>query len=249
MKKLWIPLIVCPLLLLPEILDTDGHIFTKSLIDLQLTSSKPKTSLMINIIGASSLKRALQNLDFDNRNTLGNFITAIPSLSLNPYVQSDTLKLSFLLDHGILKNTNQLVIWHDILNNSLTPHKSNNNTALTPKELATELLKYKSRITALVYCERIGAPHAFDDLRDQDFIVIRVTENLLSRRKQNDIPLLNEYSRLHPVADIESKSLFIVLEHRNNLKALSQNTRSPSKKPSQRKRRLKKLLEQSLKST
>ena len=111
------------------------------------------------------------------------------------------------------------------------------------------MLKYKSRITALVYCERIGAPDAFDDLRDQDFIVIRVTENLLSRRKQNDIPLLNEYSRLHPVADIELKSLFIVLEHRNNLKALSQNIRSPSKKPSQRKRRLKKLLEQSLKST
>ena len=35
-------------------------------------------------------------MDFDNRNTLGNFITAILSLSLNPYVQSDTLKLSFL---------------------------------------------------------------------------------------------------------------------------------------------------------
>ena len=157
--------------------------------------------------------------------------------------------MSLLLDHGILKKTNQLVIWHDILNNSSTPHKSNNNTPLTPKELATEYLKYKSRITALVYCERIGAPHAFDDFRDQDFIVIRVTENLLSRRKQNDIPLLNEYSRLHPVADIGLKSLFTVLVHRNNLKALSQNTRSPGKKASQRKRRLKKLLEQSLKST
>ena len=149
---------------------------------------------MINVIGASSLKRALQNLDFDNQNKLGNFITPIPSLNLNPYVQSDTLKLSFLLVQGILRNTNQLVIWHDILNNSLIPHKSNNTTALTPKELATELLEYKSRI--LVYCERIGAPHAFDDLRDQDFTVIRVTENLLSRKKQNDIPLLNEYSRL-----------------------------------------------------
>ena len=101
---------------------------------------------MINVIGASSLKRAFQNLDFDNRNTLGNFITAIPSLSLNPYVQRDTLKLSLPLDHGILKNTNQLVIWHDILNNSLTPIYQ--ITALTPKELATELLKYKSRITA-----------------------------------------------------------------------------------------------------
>ena len=201
---------------------------------------------MINVTGASSLKRVLQNLDFDSRNTLGNFITAIPSLSLNPYVQSDTLKLSFLLDHGIFKNTNQLVIWHDILNNSLTPHKSINNTALTPKALATNLLNYKSRITTLVFCELIRAPHALDDLRDQDFIVIRVTANLLFRRKQNDMSVLNEYSRLHPVADIELKCLVIVLEHRNNLKALSQNTKSSSKKPSQRKRRLKMLLKHNL---
>ena len=127
---------------------------------------------MINVVVASSIKRALRNLDFDDRNTLQNNITVISSLSLNPYARSDTLKLSFLLDHGILKNTNHLVLWRDILNNSLTPDKSNNKTALTPKELATELLKYKSRIIAFVYCERIGAPHAFDYLRDQYFTVV-----------------------------------------------------------------------------
>ena len=118
---------------------------------------------MKNVIGASSLKRALQNLEFDNQNTLGNFITAIPSLRLNPYVQN-------------------------------------------------------------------------------------VRSNLLSRRKQNDIPPSNKYSRLHQVADIELKSLFIVLEHRNDIKALSQNTRSSSKKPFQRKRRFKKVLKQTLKN-
>ena len=115
-------------------MNTDSHIFTKFLIDLQLTPSKQKTSLMINFIGASSLKRVLQNLDFDNRNTLGNYITVIPSLSLNPYAQSDTLKLSFLPDHVLVKITNQLDIWDDFLNNSLTPNKSNNITALTAKK-------------------------------------------------------------------------------------------------------------------
>ena len=158
--------------------------FTKFLIFLQLTPSETYiSSLMVNVVGGSSLKRALHNLVFDDRKPLQNNITAISSLSLNPYAQSYTFKLSFLLDHGLLKNKNHLVIWHDILNKSLTPHKSNNNTALTPKELATELLEYKSRLRALVYCERFGAPHAFDDLRDQDFTVIRVTENLLSRKK------------------------------------------------------------------
>ena len=71
---------------------------------------------MINVIGASSLKRALQNLDSDNRNTLQNYITAIPSLSLNPYARSKCL-----LDHGIPEKTNQIVIWHEILNNPCLP--------------------------------------------------------------------------------------------------------------------------------
>ena len=74
----------------------------------------------------------------------------------------------------------------------MAPHKSNNNTAVTTKEFAPELQNYRGRITALVYCERIGAPHAFDDLRDQNFTVIRVTKNLHFRRKQNDILLLDE---------------------------------------------------------
>ena len=103
---------------------------------------------MIIVIGASSLKRALQKMDFDNRNSLENCITALSTLSLNPYAQNDTLKLFFLLDHGIPKHTKHLVISHD---NSLTPHKSNNSTVFTPKELTTELLKYKSRKTPLVH--------------------------------------------------------------------------------------------------
>ena len=120
---------------------------------------------------------------------------------------------------------------------------------LLPQKVATELLKSKTRITASVYCERIDASRAFDDLRDQHFTSFRVTENLLSRRKQNDIPLLIEYCRLHPVAEIELKSLSIVSEHRSHLKTLLQKTtRSPSKKPSQKKRRVQKLIKQSLKN-
>ena len=62
------------------------------------------------------------------------------------------------------------------------------------------------------------------------------------------IIFLSENSRHHSVTDIELKSIFVVLEHRNNLQALSQNTRFPSKKPSQKKRSLKELLKQSLRT-
>ena len=46
---------------------------------------------MINVIGASSPKRALQNFDFDIRVTLENYITAF--FEFDPYAQHDTLKL------------------------------------------------------------------------------------------------------------------------------------------------------------
>ena len=106
---------------------------------------------MINVIGASSLEQALQYLDFDDQNTLQKCITTAPSFSLNHYAQSDTLNLCFLLDNGNLETANRLPFWHDILNNSLTPHKSNDNIALTSKILETRLLKDKSCMTTLVY--------------------------------------------------------------------------------------------------
>ena len=48
----------------------------------------------------------------------------------------------------------------------MSPRISKNNTGLTLKELATELVNYTLRVTALGFCERIGATHAIENFLD-----------------------------------------------------------------------------------
>lgn len=193
---------------------------------------------MIHVIGASSLSRAVNDTNHRQKQILRKSIIAVPSLSLNPNVKSPLKNLSFLLENGSLKTKSNLVIWHDVLNNSLTSHKSNNFSPASPHELVRILSKYRSRIAALVYCQRLNAPYIFNILRSSNFIVIRVNKNLTSRRRQTWPTVTKELLALHQSVNIELKSLSLVFQHSNNLKGLSQNTRRPTKKASQRKRKL-----------
>ena len=173
------------------------------------------------IIGASSLKRAINS----QPHSLKKSITAISSLSLNPYVNRLSINLPFLLERGSLKNRSKLVLWHDLLNNSVTSHKSNNFIPLTIEQLIKQLLCYKERISAIVYCYRFGAPNYFEPFKQAGFLVIRVTRNSISPRKQQSQKLISQYSEIHPPTVLELKSLNIILQQSSKLKALSQNTR------------------------
>ena len=193
------------------------------------------------IIGASSLKRAINS----QPHSLKKSITAISSLSLNPNVNRLSINLPFLLERGSLKNRSKLVLWHVLLNNSVTSHKSNNIIPLTIEQLIKQLLCYKKRISATAYCYRFGAPNYFEPLKQAGFLVIRVTKNLISPRKQQSQILISQYSEIHPPTVLELKSLNIILQQSSKLKALSQNTRRKTKRLSKKKRFLKKRQNQS----
>ena len=193
---------------------------------------------MIHIVGANCLSRAFEQLDKKQKTSLTSKITAIPSLSLNPNVNFQLKSLQFLLNNGSLRSKNNLVLWHDIINNSLTKHKPNGYKALHPKALVEILESYTSRISAFLYCHRTGAPDIFSTLRQIDIPIIRVTKNLVPKKKQQCVSLLLEYSKIHPQYYLELKSLSIVLRYSRNLQALSKNTRHDNRKLSQRKRRV-----------
>ena len=193
---------------------------------------------MIHIVGASCLSRAFGQLDKKQKTSLTSKITAIPSLSLNPNVNFQLKFMQFLLKNGSLKSKTNLVLWHGNINNSLTNHKSNGYKALHPKALVGILESYKSRISAILYCHRTGAPNIFSTLRQIDIPIIRVTKRFISKKKQQCVSLLLEYSKIHPQYYLELKSLFNVLRYSCNLRALSKNTRRDNRKLSQRKRRL-----------
>ena len=182
---------------------------------------------MVYIVGASSLKHAIENLPPREKRVVAKFPNTSPKRPL--------INLSHLLERGYLRQKTNLVIWHDVINNILTKHKSNSYTGLKGSQLASILLTYKERIAAIVYCQRFGAPQIFEALRSTNIVVIRVTKNLISRRRQQDNLLLHQYLQLHQEGSLEIRSLQLVLKYSINLKALSQNTRRPRKRLSQKK--------------
>ena len=64
---------------------------------------------------------------------------AIPGLYLNPNTLNPQKNLASLLCRAPLAEKRQVVVWHDIINNSINSHRTNNYRACTAEEL-TEIL-------------------------------------------------------------------------------------------------------------
>ena len=140
----------------------------------------------------------------------------------------------FQLSH-FFRDKKRLVIWHDVVRNSISRHRSNNNKPLTPSQLIAVLEEYQERIEAIVYGPREGAPDIYEQLKRSTLVTIHIVKNIVSKRKQKDPSLLKEYRALHQRPALELKTLTIVLTHKNNLRSLI--TRSRPKRLSKRRRK------------
>ena len=125
----------------------------------------------------------------------------------------------FKLSH-FLRDKKRLVIWHDVVNNSLSRHRSNNNEPLTPSQLIAVLEKYQKLIEAIVYCPREGTPDMHNQFMRRTLVTIHIVKDIVSRRKQQDPSLLKEYKALHQKPALQLKTLTLVLAHKNNLRSL-----------------------------
>ena len=85
---------------------------------------------LMHVIGANSLHKALQSLKNDKKRKISAHITAIPGLSLNPRVQNPL--------------NNNLILWHDLVNNTITKHWRTNIPEETPEHFIETLKKIKS---------------------------------------------------------------------------------------------------------
>ena len=193
------------------------------------------------IFGASSLAAALNTLPggvFQRRRHL----TALPGLHL---IQSSakfchkTLQHELRLVQRFQSNNTQhcrpkIIIWHDVINNSLTPHSSNCNNPLSPTALIQEIRALPGDIAAVVYCQRKCSPDVFQLLR-QSFLVIRPVRHPLSHRKQQNLDLVQQYSVLHLAVHLELKIYFLLLQHLHQLTTL---TRKKSRLNNRRRRPL-----------
>ena len=50
------------------------------------------------------------------------------------------------------------IIWLDLINNSLSKHRSNNDKPLTPESLIEVLKEYKNKLSAIIYVHHQNTP-------------------------------------------------------------------------------------------
>ena len=193
---------------------------------------------MLCIVAASSLYHSLEHLSNPEKERFLPKILAVPGLYLNPNTTNPQKNLANLLCRAFLAEKRQVVVWHDIINNSINSHRTNNYRACTAEEL-TENLKTLTNISAIVYCQRNGTPDIKKQLISSGILVIPITKCLISKRKRRT-ELVNEYQALHQAVQLEIKALRIVFEHQDNLPAFLYKLRSNTKKKSQSRRRAEK---------
>ena len=123
----------------------------------------------------------------------------------------------------------EIVIWHDVINNSITSHSSNYNSPFDTQQLISALKKLPVIVKAIVYCQRKGAADIFAEL-NRHFLTIHVVKETLSDKKLKDHHLLQQYQELHLDKKLELKTYLLLSKHISNLYALKNKKKRPNNK-------------------
>ena len=95
------------------------------------------------------------------------------------------------------------IIWHDVINNSLSKHRSNNDNPLTPQSPIKILKEYKNKISAIIYVHRQNTPNFYGHLVETGILTINVTKHLISKRKASNKEIIRKLKLVHPPAFLE----------------------------------------------
>ena len=192
---------------------------------------------MVFILAASSLHHALETLSPEQKDRFKDTTYTIPGLSLNPNTKNPKKVVQNLLSKD-LKDKKDIVIWHDVLNNSISKHDSNNFRALSVFDLIETLKNLQDKLCALVYCQRNLTPYIFDELKvlqtDHNIKVFSIVKDFISVKKQKDPEILKQFKALHQSPELELKNLVFVLRKENHLSTITDKSRP--KRPSRRAR-------------
>ena len=128
------------------------------------------------------------------------------------------------------------IIWRDVINNSLSKHRSNNDNPLTPENLIKVLEEYKNKISAIVYVHRQNTTNIYGRLVETGILTINVTKHLISKRKASNKELIRKLKLVHHPAFLEIKNLRIIRRYFPNLSEFINKVES--RRPSSRKRKV-----------
>ena len=116
---------------------------------------------MVQILAASSLYHALKSVQYNEKKELLTKITTVPGLSFNPNIKNRLKIAQNLLVRSRLSTRTDIVVWHDLINNSISSHKSIYYRPSSVQELTNYLTTNNNKFKALVHCQRTGTPDIF----------------------------------------------------------------------------------------
>ena len=119
---------------------------------------------MVFVVAASSVDHALGTLNPENRKK-NEKVYSLPGLSLNVNTKNPKKIVQNLLSKELSDKTD-IVIWHDVLNNSISKHESNNFRPLTVPQLLEVSKFFENKLRALVYCHRFRTPNILPNLKE-----------------------------------------------------------------------------------
>ena len=193
---------------------------------------------MVFIVAASSVDHALDTLNPENRKTYNEKIFSFPGLSLNPNTKNHRKIVQKLLSKDLSEKTD-IVIWHDVLNNSLSKHESNNFRPLTVSQLLDILKTFENKLRALVYCHRFRTPNILLSLKEiektTNIKVFSIVDDFISTRKQKDPDFLKQLKAIHQSPEIELKHIDFLLRKESELNNITDKSRP--KRPCKRARK------------
>ena len=193
---------------------------------------------MVFIVAASSVDHALETLNPENRKNYNEKVYSLPGLSLNVNTKNPKKIVQNLLSKELSDKTD-IVIWHDVLNNSISKHESNNFHPLTVPQLLENLKFFENKHRALVYCHRFLTPNILPNLKESEkttnLKVFSIVDDFISTRKQKDPDFLKKLKALHQSPEIELKHIDFLLRKESELNSITDKSRP--KRPSKRARK------------
>ena len=156
---------------------------------------------MVIVVAASSVDHALDTLKPEKRKKYNEKIFSIPGLSLNPNTKNPRKFVQNLLSKDLARKSD-IVFWHDVLNNSISKHESNNFRPLSVSQLLNILKSFKNKLRALGYCHRVRTPNIYQTLKEiektTNIKVLSIVDDFISTRKQKDPDFLKKTQGVTP---------------------------------------------------
>ena len=192
---------------------------------------------MVFIIGAQSLARAVATKKGEEKKILKKYIFAIPGLSFNPENRRKLRFLPTLMSAGVLSKR-RVIIWHDVINNSVRPTSNNGYRPCSIDDLLAILSCFQLQIEAIIYCKHREAPDLIESLRRIEVLCIDIRKKVFSSKSRKDMKVAVRSQNDFLPIEIEFRILKVIENNKNDLPKMMKQRGKP--KISARRRRTQK---------